>query len=103
MPPSKLSRLPGSDWDAGHRNDLRLVYIAGDTILAWAAASNVSDRCCYAGGVEHSVYVHPDRQGHGVGRRLLEALIDAADQAGIWTIQTGIFPENTASVALHQA
>jgi phosphinothricin acetyltransferase len=93
---------PWSDWDAGHRHDLRLVCTDGDTILGWAATSNVSDRCCYAGVVEHSVYVHPDRQRQGVGRRLLEALIDAADQAGIWTIQTGIFPENTASVALHQ-
>ena len=94
---------PWSDWDAAHRDDLRLVCTDGDTIIGWAATSNVSDRCCYAGVVEHSVYVHPDWQGRGVGRRILEALIDAASQAGIWTIQTGIFPENHASVALHQA
>lgn len=80
-----------------------MVCSAGDTIIGWAATSNVSDRCCYAGVVEHSVYVHRDWQGRGIGRRILEALIDAASQAGIWTIQTGIFPENHASVALHQA
>jgi phosphinothricin acetyltransferase len=94
---------PWSEWDAAHRDDLRLVCTDGDTILGWAAASNVSDRSCYAGVVEHSVYVHPDWQSQGIGRRILEALIAAASQAGIWTIQTGIFPENTASVALHQA
>jgi L-amino acid N-acyltransferase YncA len=92
-----------SEWDAAHRDDLRLVCADRDMIIGWAATSNVSDRCCYAGVVEHSVYVHPGRQGQGVGRRILEALIDAAGQAGIWTIQTGIFPENVASVALHQA
>jgi len=62
----------------------------------------VSDRCAYAGVVEHSVYVHPDHRGRGVGRTLLEALVDSTERAGIWTIQTGIFPENTASVELHQ-
>jgi L-amino acid N-acyltransferase YncA len=93
---------PWSDWDAAHRDDLRLVCTDGDTIIGWAATSSVSDRCCYAGVVEHSVYVHPEWQGRGAGRRILEALIDAASQAGIWTIQTGIFPENHASIALHQ-
>jgi phosphinothricin acetyltransferase len=63
----------------------------------------VSERCVYAGVVEHSVYVHPDARGRGVGRTLLDALIAATERAGIWTIQSGIFPENTASLALHAA
>lgn len=91
------------EWDTTHRSDLRYVATLDDQIVGWAAASNVSDRCCYAGVIESSVYVHPDRQGHGIGRLLLTTLIDAAEAAGIWTIQTGIFPENTASVALHHA
>jgi len=70
-------------------------------VLGWIAAGNVSDRCVYAGVVEHSVYVSPDAQGNGIGRRLLDALIDASEQQSIWTIQSGIFPENRASLALH--
>ncbi|MEV0722101.1 N-acetyltransferase family protein [Micromonospora purpureochromogenes] len=70
-------------------------------VLGWIACSAVSDRCVYAGVVEHSVYVHPDARWRGVGRLLLDALITSTEQAGIWTIQSGIFPENTASLALH--
>jgi phosphinothricin acetyltransferase len=91
------------DWDAGHWPDLRFVATHGDRVVGWVAASGVSDRCCYAGVVEHSVYVHPAHQGHSIGRTLLTALLEAAERAGIWTIQTGIFPENTPSVALHHA
>ena len=72
-------------------------------VVGWVACSKVSDRCVYAGVVEHSVYVHPAGRGQGVGRRLLEALITATEQAGIWTIQSGVFGENTASLALHAA
>ena len=84
---------------AGHR------YVArdGEDILGWIAVSPVSGRCVYAGVVEHSVYVHPGARGRGTGRRLLDALIASTEAAGIWTIQSGIFPENTASAALHQA
>ncbi|MFE5493935.1 GNAT family N-acetyltransferase [Streptomyces virginiae] len=70
-------------------------------VLGWVAASAVSDRCAYAGVVEHSVYVHPDARGRGVARVLLDALIASTEADGIWTIQSGIFPENTASLALH--
>ena len=63
----------------------------------------MSSRSVYAGVVEHSVYVHPAARGRGVGRLLLEALIASTEAAGIWTIQSGIFPENTASLALHEA
>ncbi|GAA3148568.1 GNAT family N-acetyltransferase [Nonomuraea roseoviolacea] len=70
-------------------------------VLGWVAATAVSDRCAYAGVVEHSVYVHPDAQGRGVGSALLGALIASTEAAGIWTVQSGIFPENAASLALH--
>ncbi|MEU5215104.1 N-acetyltransferase family protein [Streptomyces sp. NPDC020807] len=70
-------------------------------VLGWVAASKVSDRCAYAGVVEHSVYVHPEARGRGVASLLLDALVASTEAAGIWTIQSGIFPENTASLAVH--
>jgi L-amino acid N-acyltransferase YncA len=82
--------------------DHRFVAIDGDRVLGWTACTPVSDRCVYAGVIEHSVYVHPDARGHGVGRTLLRALIQSTERAGIWTIQSGIFPENVASLALHR-
>ncbi len=71
-------------------------------VLGWVAASPVSARPVYAGVVEESVYVHPDAAGRGVGRLLLQALIASAEAAGVWTIEAKIFPENTASLSLHQ-
>lgn len=71
-------------------------------MLGWLAVSAVSSRCVYAGVVEHSVYVDPQAQGCGVGRALLHALITSTEADGIWTIESGIFPENTASLALHR-
>ncbi|MGN6721892.1 MAG: GNAT family N-acetyltransferase [Marmoricola sp.] len=91
------------DWeqfDAGKLAGHRYVAIDG-AVLGWVAASAVSDRCVYAGVVEHSVYVDPSAQGRGVGRALLDAFIASTESAGIWTIQSGIFPENEASLALH--
>jgi len=92
-PAFTTGRLPGH----------RFVALDGDRVLGWTACSPVSDRCVYSGVVEHSVYVHPDARGRGVGRALLRALIDSTERAGIWTIQSGIFPENAASLALHRA
>lgn len=84
-----------------------LRYVAVDTdsseVVGWVAASPVSARAVYAGVVEHSVYVHPGCQAHGIGRALLSAFIAASEDAGIWTIQFGIFPQNAASLSLHQA
>jgi L-amino acid N-acyltransferase YncA len=71
-------------------------------VLGWAAAIAVSDRCVYAGVIEHSVYVHPARKRRGIGAALLAALIESTEAAGIWTIQSGVFPENTASLRLHR-
>jgi len=81
----------------------RFVAMSQGRVSGWAACTRVSDRCVYAGVVEHSVYVHPDARGLGVGRLLLGALIDSTERAGIWTIQSGVFPENVASLALHAA
>ena len=90
-------------WDAAHRADCRFVARdASGTVLGWVAVSHVSKRRVYAGVVEESVYVAPEAQGRGVGRALLETLIAATEAAGIWTIQAGIFPENVASLALHE-
>jgi phosphinothricin acetyltransferase len=93
---------PGWDaFDAGRLADQRLVALDGARVVGWAAASAVSDRCVYAGVVEHSLYVDPACQGRGVGRLLLDGLVRSTEAAGIWTIQSGIFPENAASLALH--
>ena len=73
----------------------------GGTVLGWIAATRVSARPAYAGVVEHSVYVHRRARGRGVASALLKALIASTEAAGLWTIQSGIFPENTASLAVH--
>jgi len=88
-------------FDAGKLDVGRLVAVDGDRILGWAALSAVSSRRVYRGVVEHSVYVAAAARGRGIGAALLRALIDAADDAGFWTIQSSVFPENTASLALH--
>jgi L-amino acid N-acyltransferase YncA len=89
-------------WDAGHRRDCRLVARAGDRVLGWAALSPVSSRPAYAGVAEVSVYVGADEQGRGIGRALLGALIERSEELGVWTLQAAIFPENQASVTLHE-
>jgi len=89
-------------WDTGHLREHRFVALGNGAVVGWAAVGPVSDRCVYGGVVENSVYVAEDARGRGVGRVLLEALVASTEAAGIWTIQTGIFPENEASVALHR-
>lgn len=89
--------------DAAHLPEHRFVAISVDVVVGWAAVSRVSSRQAYAGVVELSVYVAPSAKGNGVGRRLLDALIGSTEAAGIWTIQSGVFPENAASLALHRA
>jgi L-amino acid N-acyltransferase YncA len=92
-----------SRWDETHLARNRLVAIADGTIAGWAALSAVSDRCVYGGVAENSIYIDPSHRSRGVGRTLLDKLVASSESAGIWTVQTGIFPENTASVALHLA
>ncbi|WP_441245121.1 N-acetyltransferase family protein [Kitasatospora sp. McL0602] len=92
-------------FDAAKLPDHRLVALApadaDGQVLGWTAVVRVSDRCAYEGVVEHSVFVHPTARGRGVGKALLRALITSTEAAGIWTLQAGIFPENTTSLALH--
>jgi phosphinothricin acetyltransferase len=89
-------------WDAAHLREHRFVALRDGVVIGWVAASAVSDRCVYAGVVEDSVYVAEGARGQGLGRVLLEALIASTEAAGIWTIQTGVFPENEASVHVHR-
>ena len=91
-------------FDAARLPDHRHVAVDGATrqVLGWVAASAVSSRPVYAGVIEHSVYVDPAARGRGIGSALLAALIESSEAAGIWTIQSGVFPENGASLRLHQ-
>jgi phosphinothricin acetyltransferase len=91
------------DWDAAHLVECRLVARDGERVMGWTALSPVSHRAVYRGVVELSVYVAADSRGRGVGRALLERLIHESEGAGIWTLQTGVFPENEASLALHRS
>jgi phosphinothricin acetyltransferase len=84
-----------------HR-DGRFVAEMHGAVVGWAAIAPVSTRPCYAGVVENSVYVASSARGNGIGSLLVEALVEAARKAGIWTIQTSVFPTNAASVALHK-
>jgi phosphinothricin acetyltransferase len=90
-------------WDEKHLKECRLVARQAEQILGWAALSPVSSRCVYAGVAEVSVYVGAAARGHGVGKALLQALVSESERAGLWTLQAGIFPENTASIVLHKA
>jgi L-amino acid N-acyltransferase YncA len=89
-------------WDAAHLSGHRLVAEWLGEVVGWAALSPVSQRRCYAGVAENTVYIAREARGRGVGRTLLEELIARAEASGIWTIQTSIFPENRASLALHE-
>jgi len=93
---------PWERWDATHRPGERFVAREGRSVLGWAALSAVSDRCVYGGVAEVSVYVATAARGKGVGAALLQRLIGASEEAGVWTLQAGIFPENRASLALHE-
>ena len=90
-------------WDAGHLAEHRLAATLDEEVVGWAALSAVSDRCCYSGVAEHSIYIAERFRGLGLGRQLLAALIASSEAGGFWTLQSGVFPENEASIALHVA
>jgi phosphinothricin acetyltransferase len=102
MPPSRPSRRTGRSSTAAALAHSRLVAVENDSLVGWAALSPTSARACYAGVVEHSVYVAEHARGRGVGQVLMDALVVTAAEHGIWTIQTSIFPENAASLSLHE-
>jgi len=91
-----------AEWDAGHLRHSRLVTRDADAVGAWAALSPVSRRACYSGVAEVSIYVGEAYRGQGLGRRLLSALVAESEANGMWTLQAAIFPENRASIALHE-
>lgn len=98
------TEVPGwQAWNSSHRSDCRLVARIGEAVVGWAALTPVSGRCVYEGVAEVSVYVTAAARGRGVGKALLQALVEVSEEAGIWTLQAGIFPENTASIALHKS
>jgi L-amino acid N-acyltransferase YncA len=90
------------EWDGGHLKHSRLVAILDNQVAGWAALTPVSGRCVYAGVAEVSVYIAPDHRGKKIGETLLKALIGDSEQHGLWTLQAGIFPENTASIKIHE-
>jgi phosphinothricin acetyltransferase len=89
-------------WDGKTRPQPRLVARLDDQVVGWAALSSVSARAVYAGVCEVSVYVAAAARGQGVGKKLLQALVQASEELGIWTLQASIFPENQASIAIHE-
>ena len=90
------------EWDAGHLECCRIVAEQGGSAVGWAALAPISSRQVFAGVGEVSVYLADGARGRGVGERLLGALIESSEQAGLWTLQAGIFPENAASISLHR-
>jgi len=90
-------------FDGSHLAEHRFVAVEDGGLLGWAVLAPTSSRACYAGVVENSVYVAESARGRGVGRTLMEALLESARTGGIWTIHAGMFPENAASVALHES
>lgn len=91
-----------AEFRAAHLPDHSYVAVEGGKVVGWIAARQVSPRPAYSGVIEHSVYVDIDHQRCGIGQALVRTLLRGADDAGIWTVQTGVFPENTASLTLHE-
>jgi phosphinothricin acetyltransferase len=91
------------EWSKDHLIIARFVAVENHQILGWAALTPVSGRCVYAGVAEVSIYVAADARGKGIGKTLLQALIKASEENDLWTLQAGIFPENIASIKLHEA
>ncbi len=89
------------EWNAAHLTKCRLVAVADSEVVGWVALSTVSSRCVYAGVAEVSIYIGAEARGAGVGKALLTALIAASEEAGFWTLQSGIMENNAASIALH--
>jgi L-amino acid N-acyltransferase YncA len=92
--------LSWEEWNAAHLAEHRLVAERDSRVVGWIALVPVSPRECYAGVAEVSSYVAEQSRGEGVGAELLAAAIESSERAGLWTLQTGVFPENTPSRGL---
>lgn len=92
-----------TDWDKSHLPHSRLAVFVNNDIAGWAALTPVSSRCVYAGVGEVSIYIADKYRGKGIGKALFSQLIKDSEENGLWTLQSGIFPENTASIKLHEA
>ena len=90
-------------WNESHLIDCRFVAKSGNKVVGWIALSPVSGRCVYRGVAEVSLYVNESSRGQGIGKKLLKAAIEESEPIGIWTLQSGTFPENTASIALQKS
>lgn len=99
----ELSAPSWTEWDLSKLNHSRIGVKANDQLIGWAALSKVSDRCVYGGVAEVSIYISESHRGKGVGRMLFTALIEQSEKHGLWTLQSGVFPENEATVKLHKA
>ncbi|MGE4513761.1 MAG: N-acetyltransferase family protein [Chryseobacterium sp.] len=91
------------DWDNSKLKHSRLAAVVNDTVVGWAALSAVSRRCVYGGVAEVSIYISNSHKGKGIGKALLSKLIEESEANGIWTLQSGMFPENEATIALHKS
>lgn len=98
------TKVPSYDaWDKAHLESCRFVAVNGNTLYGWVALSPVSSRCVYGGVAEVSVYISKESRGKGIGKLVLEHLILASENEGIWTLQSGVFPTNQASIKIHEA
>lgn len=94
---------PWEEWDRKYMTACRLVACTTEgTVAGWAALTAVSGRCVYSGVAEDSVYIHPNYKGRGIGKLLLQELVQASEREGIWTLQAGILVENVASIKVHE-
>ena len=90
------------EWDNAHIKTCRIIATEKDEVLGWAALTSVSSRCVYAGVAEVSVYVAANARGKNIGTLLLKELVHQSEEVGYWTLQSGIFPENKASIYIHE-
>ena len=91
------------EWDSSHLPDCRIIARRENQIVGWAALSPVSNRCVYRGVAEVSLYIAAFCRGEGIGKSLLDALIETSEEVGIWTLESSMFPENEASIRLHKS
>ncbi len=90
------------EWDRAHIQKCRLIALDKGEIVGWAALTPVSDRCVYGGVAEVSIYISSSARGKGIGKELLQNLIENSESNQFWTLQAGIFPENKASIKIHE-